>query len=65
MWQGIVMGIVIMLCFNIIISITIARIGRKHDNDMHDLMVEGNMLREDLNEALWLIYKALTKGEKA
>ena len=66
MWQGIVIGIVCVMAFNLFITVFINSNRKKYDNDMRKLMVEGNRLRHERNEILESIYMRLTfdRGEK-
>ena len=66
MWQGIVIGIICVMAFNLFITVFINSNRKKYDDDMRKLMVEGNRLRHERNEILESIvdYMRLIRGEK-
>ena len=66
MWQGIVIGIICVMAFNLFITVFLSSARKKYDDDMRQLMIEGNRLRHERNEILESIvdYMRLTGGEK-
>ena len=66
MWQGIVIGIICVMAFNLFITVFLSSARKKYDDDMRQLMIEGNRLRHERNEILESIvdYMRLIRGEK-